>query len=69
MSEVVIFETEITRAIAVERERCAQIAEDEAELHGDMPEALQLVPTEDVCRAVVRATKKCIAERIRAGIT
>lgn len=51
------------------RERCAQIAEAEPELPGPMPDEnwvmSQKVRLEDHLRAVVRCTKKSIAERIR----
>jgi hypothetical protein len=57
----------VNKAIAAERERCAQTAEAEPELPGDMPAELHIVPIEDALRATVRATKKSIAAAIRAG--
>lgn len=52
-------------ATAIERERCAKIAEADPELPGDMPDELRLIPLEDAMRAAVRATKKSIAAAIR----
>ena len=53
------------------RERCARVAETEPELEGPMPqkvkEEVQKVSLEYLLRYTVRAAKKCIAKRIRAG--
>lgn len=56
-------------AVAVERERCAKIAETDEELEGVPPayvmaEMVRVGPVENA-RAAVRATKASIARRIR----
>lgn len=60
---------EIERAVALERERCAKMAESEEELAGPMPDEnwvmSQRVRLEDHLRALVRLTKTNIARRIR----
>lgn len=45
-------------------ERALEAVDEEAELEGVMPDALRNVPLEDALRAVVRATKKSIRDRI-----
>lgn len=52
-------------AVLVERERCAKIAETEEELDGEPPFEMN-AESIHVARAIVRATKKSIARRIRA---
>lgn len=47
-------------------ERCARVANNEAEAPGDMPPEFYLIPIEDAIRAAIRATKKSIATAIRA---
>ena len=62
-------EKAIEQAVAKERERCVRIVETEEELEGDPPQyvidvMLAAGPVENA-RAAVRATKSCIARRIR----
>lgn len=49
------------------KDRAIKIVESEKELPGEMPDELRLVPLVDALRATVRATKKSIADRIRAA--
>lgn len=54
-------------AATAERERCAKIAESEEELEG-APRFEMRADSIQVARAIVRATKKSIARRIRADL-
>lgn len=58
-------ESAIEAAILMERECCAKIAEMEEELEGAPPFEMSAESIQ-VARAIVRATKKSIARRIRA---
>lgn len=49
------------------KDKAIKIIEAEPELPGPMPEELNLVPLEDAMRAVVRATKRSIADAIRSA--
>lgn len=49
------------------RERILKIVESEPEAPGTMPDVLHTYPVQDVIRASIRATKKNIAENIRAA--
>ena len=53
------------RQMAGRREAIA-VAETEPEPDGKMPDDFHHIPTEDIVRAMVRATRTCIAERIAA---
>lgn len=55
----------LQQVVAIERERCAQVADNEPEAPGDMPAEFHLIPIEDAIRAAIRATKKSIAAAIR----
>jgi hypothetical protein len=45
-------------------EACIDAVDAEEELNGPMPDALRSIPLEDALRAVVRAIKRSIRERI-----
>lgn len=66
-----ILEKEIAKAIAVVREECATVAENESELDGEpepyMVEKMREVGLVETLRAAVRATKKSIAQAIRGS--
>lgn len=55
----------IETALAAERERCARVAETEPEPDGPMPVEFNRERISDIVKGTVRATRQCIAERIR----